>query len=261
MNASDAELPPCRICGGPLTFRFSSNVLGNITANYCECGHCRSLVVPHPTWLDRAYSTHLVPDPDQGALLRTLFIFRAIKRLTSSPTKLVPRRCRVLDFGCGYGLLLRMLSDAGHQVAGVDEYPRAIFCEDQVSKALPAGRRFDLVIASEVIEHLESPAKTLAELRNIVGEMGLFIITTELYVSGKHDASWHYLVPSHGQHITFYSAVGLRLLMERNGLDYLGSHKLLGQEFLFIFAPKNRRWLRWTWPLIAARQALGEAFS
>lgn len=260
-SPAGAGFPPCRICGGALVFKFSSTVLGHVAVDYCECRQCRSLIAPFPTWLDQAYSIRLSPDPDQGALLRTLFIYRAIRRLRSSPTKVIRRRCSALDFGCGYGFLLRLLSDDGHDVAGVDQYPRAIFCEDKVSRSLPEGRRFDLVIASEVVEHLTSPADTLRDLRSVVSDSGLVIITTELYVSGLHGASWHYLVPTHGQHVTFYSETGLRLLMERSGLEFVGSHKLFGQPFLFIFAPKTKRGIRWRWPLISARQAAGEAFS
>jgi SAM-dependent methyltransferase len=255
---TNTNLAACRICGGQVAFKFSAMVLGDTHADYHECERCRSLTVLRPTWMERAYALRLTPDPDQGALLRTLFIHRALRRLRSWPTRLVRRHGRVLDFGCGYGLLLRLLADDRHQVWGVDEYPRAIFCEDRVTRALPEQGQFDLVIASEVVEHLLDPMATVAALKKKVDEAGLLIITTELYVSGKHGADWHYLVPAHGQHVTFYSGDGLRGLMRRNGLQFVGSHRLFGQEFLFVFAPEQRRGLRWRWPLLAARQTLGE---
>lgn len=96
----------------------------------------------------------------------------------------------VLDVGCGSGDLLTAPLAAAHpevDVVGVDA--------DAVSLAhanarhgggnlcflpfpeLPRERRFDLVIASEVIEHVENPDEFLRELRGRLTDGGAILLT------------------------------------------------------------------------------------
>lgn len=75
---------PCRICGGTLDSAFTGAVLGDVPVTYSLCTRCGSLLLPDPHWLDRAYASHPVPDPDSGMLRRTLFINRALRRMRSA---------------------------------------------------------------------------------------------------------------------------------------------------------------------------------
>jgi len=100
---------------------------------------------------------------------------------------------RILDVGCGRGELARALADAGARVTGVDyssdaiaiaksthgAHPRLTFLEADVLE-YPFPERFDVVIASDLVEHLE-PAALDALLRRIAAlldESGLLIIHT-----------------------------------------------------------------------------------
>src|SRR5208283_4076625 len=96
---------PCRACGGRLLRAFDSVVLGDVPVVYGICEHCRSLMLPAPTWLDRAYSIKYVPHPDTGDLQRCLMVWRVTRRLRS--LGLLPPGARCLDFGVGKGILLR----------------------------------------------------------------------------------------------------------------------------------------------------------
>jgi SAM-dependent methyltransferase len=191
--------------------------MGEVDVAYAECPACGTLQLPDPHWLDRAYSRRPVPDPDWGALARGLFLRRIVRRLRACG--LLTRRPRALDYGAGKGLLVRSMLDLGFDAWGFDPYPAPVFAEARIGPELPAGP-FDFVLCSEVLEHSESPLELLGQLRDRLKETCLLLLTTELYQPGVHGADWHYLAPEHGQHITFYSARGLRLATEKSGLHW-----------------------------------------
>ncbi len=98
---------------------------------------------------------------------------------------------RVLDAGCGAGYGSAELAQAADSVVGVDRAPEAIgFAQanyglpnlrfEQAScDALPhPGGSFDLVVAFEVIEHLDHWREFLLEARRVLAPAGQFIIST-----------------------------------------------------------------------------------
>jgi SAM-dependent methyltransferase len=228
------------MCGGALKPAFSITVLGRHEASFHLCQACRSLVVPAPHWLEEAYGTSLVPDPDQGALARTLFIHRCIRRMRAGSIGLVPRRCRTLEFGAGRGFLLRLLLDEGKDAWGFDPYPIAILGEHRVRKEMPEGT-FDLITAIEVLEHTLDPVPTLRRLCERLEPEGLLLVSTELYDESLHGPEWIYLAPEHGQHITLFSAEGLRRVAEQAGLRWIGSLGWGDKPFAHLLVKANRR--------------------
>jgi SAM-dependent methyltransferase len=97
-------------------------------------------------------------------------------------------RPRVLDIGCAAGALLAELRDRGWDCAGVEicraeaEYARRERKLDVRSLGLEENRfsaaGFDAVLASHLIEHLNSPAAFVSEVRRILAPGGVFIVTT-----------------------------------------------------------------------------------
>ena len=97
------------------------------------------------------------------------------------------RELRVLDIGCGNGSQLAIpLADAGYQVTAVDPHepsiqhgrrlaPAVNFVQGVVTD-LPL-RRFDCVIISEVLEHLDVPENLLSMALPYLAESGILIIT------------------------------------------------------------------------------------
>jgi len=105
---------------------------------------------------------------------------------------------RVLDVGCGGGLLCEPLSRLGATVTGIDASDQAIAAakahavlsgleityECGAAEALlervdgVETRRFDAVIASEVIEHVTDPAAFLASLADLARPGGVVVLTT-----------------------------------------------------------------------------------
>jgi SAM-dependent methyltransferase len=92
----------------------------------------------------------------------------------------------VLDFGAGLGELVRLLREqpAFTEVAGIDLYPRPDELPDDVAwhqqdlnEPVDLGRRFDVVVCSEVIEHLENPRHVFRTLAALVRPGGTLVLT------------------------------------------------------------------------------------
>lgn len=100
---------------------------------------------------------------------------------------------RVLDIGCGGGLLSEPLARMGAEVTGIDPAPgnvdvarlhagragldidyRAVPAEDLVA----AGETFDVVLALEVVEHVADVGLFIRQAARLVGPGGLFVGST-----------------------------------------------------------------------------------
>jgi 2-polyprenyl-6-hydroxyphenyl methylase/3-demethylubiquinone-9 3-methyltransferase len=101
---------------------------------------------------------------------------------------------RVLDVGCGGGLLAESLARHGAQVCGIDLAPAMIEvanlhahesqlqidyrqCSAEALAASSAGP-FDLVTCMELIEHVPSPAALLAAIASLLRPGGELIVST-----------------------------------------------------------------------------------
>jgi len=161
----------------------------------------------------------------ESALEATHWWFRGRRRLFAAliRRKGVPAEARVLDLGTGCGSNLRMLQDLGmRRVIGIDRSQDAAgFASEKVfapvavgdARKLPFGRAaFDLVLATDVIEHVEDDVAALKEVLAVLRPGGAVLITVPAFPSlwGKQDEIAH--------HCRRYRRPGLRAAVAGAGL-------------------------------------------
>jgi SAM-dependent methyltransferase len=115
----------------------------------------------------------------------------------------LPPTPRILDAGCGTGRNLVEYATLG-EVEGVDMSERAVeFCHrrgfEGVRQAsleeLPfEDGRFDVITATDVIEHLDDDVAVLEELRRVAAPDGRLVLTVPAYqwLWTQHDESLHH---------------------------------------------------------------------
>jgi hypothetical protein len=232
----------CRLCAGDTAFCFKKKLLKKHNVSYLLCEQCGSLQTEYPYWLEEAYT----PENerfDTGAAYRSLqnaaFLFSLYHALAFD------RPLSVLDYGCGTGLLVRQLRDAGVEAFGYDAFtvPRYAvgFRKDEITKNT-------LVNLCEVAEHFVEPA---TEFRKIfTNRPPAVVIQTE--IMQQPDYNWNYLSSEMGQHVFFYSKRAIKLVADL----YNYSVYQLANYFLFLdleFTSLNRQHLLAKLASIAAK--------
>lgn len=114
--------------------------------------------------------------PHIGLRFRAKFILKEIK----NPSK-------ILDAGCGYGLLSFTLAKKGHKIYPIDNSEKRIefLIKNRLKNAKVMDIRnlqfpdefFDVVIISEVLEHIKNGEKVLSELTRVLKKDGIFLFT------------------------------------------------------------------------------------
>ena len=149
---------------------------------------------------------------------------------------------RVCDLGCGNGFMAGRLAELGFDVTGVDasesgiaiaqsNFPKATFHQALVDSTLRESKGledFDLVVSSDVIEHLYRPSDLIEASLSVLKPNGYLVIGTPyhgylknllLSLTGKMDA--HFTSLDDGGHIKFFSVKTLAELLKSHGFTDL----------------------------------------
>ena len=103
----------------------------------------------------------------------------------------VQQKCKFLDIGCGAGFLCNPMAAVGHEVVGIDLSPSSLNEAQKrdatkkvqyvvgAAEELPfPDKSFDVVSALDLLEHVENPAKVIAEASRVLRPGGLFFFHT-----------------------------------------------------------------------------------
>jgi 2-polyprenyl-6-hydroxyphenyl methylase/3-demethylubiquinone-9 3-methyltransferase len=106
-------------------------------------------------------------------------------------TELVGKNKKVLDLGCGGGLLSNTLAQAGHEVTGIDlsmnslreaqvrDTTQSVTYLCRAAEELPFEKNsFDVVTAMDLLEHVDHPKAVLEEAGRVLKSNGLFFFHT-----------------------------------------------------------------------------------
>jgi SAM-dependent methyltransferase len=138
------------------------------------------------------------------------------------------KAAKILDFGCGFGQILRALKTLGYSNAiGLDVEPAAIAYCDSVGLTVIDGnavnifggvaRKFDLVIMSHVLEHISKAEiiTLLAKVRALLtGTGALFVMVPN--AQSNTGAYWAY---EDFTHQTLFTAGSLYFVLRQAGFE------------------------------------------
>jgi SAM-dependent methyltransferase len=112
----------------------------------------------------------------------------------------------VLDIGCGYGYGSNLLSAKAKSVTGIDYHPPAVeyaqshyqaenlkYLRHNANEPLPfEDNSFDLVVSSEVLEHIERQEDLVREVKRVGRNSGCAIIKTPCSVMDPGNTNPHH---------------------------------------------------------------------
>jgi 2-polyprenyl-3-methyl-5-hydroxy-6-metoxy-1,4-benzoquinol methylase len=196
-------------------------------------------------------------------------------------------KTRVLDLGCGHGVFGAQLVKRGCPVTFADEeqgllpeianapFRRINLDRDDVT----ALGEYDLVICSNVLEHLAKPKQFLDSVHSILSPAGKLYLSWTNWLSpwGGHEFSpFHYLGATRGhliydkllkrkrKHTPFenlyptYIGEVLKMIRQSPGLAIIRAAPRYYTEFSFLIRiPILREFLTWNCALLLGRKASG----
>jgi 2-polyprenyl-3-methyl-5-hydroxy-6-metoxy-1,4-benzoquinol methylase len=190
----------CRICAGrlefaqrgdsteyePSVFRPSHHRVGGVGDLY----RCRDCGTVHQPSLPRGRELHDLyrAMSDEGYIREAEGRRRNARWLLDLLAEHVPGG-RLLEVGCGYGLLLDEARRRGYEVEGVELSAEAVryarerlglpvremALEDATLEAAADGERYDAVVAVDVLEHLDDPVAALDRLCALLAPGGALL--------------------------------------------------------------------------------------
>jgi SAM-dependent methyltransferase len=221
------QVPPCPVCGNERAIpRFAINALDRLG---------RFHPMPDPASVRALYPNEYYGEP--GTKFQPLV--ESLVRLVGARhiaflSRNLPPGARVLDVGCGRGVLLGALADRGFEVHGVEiseeaargADPRAeIRIASRLQDAGYAASHFDEVIIWHVFEHMADPAETLAEVHRILAPGGRVVIAVPNFESAQArwtGPAWFHLdLP---RHLYQFPLSALCALLRKTGFEVISEH-------------------------------------
>jgi len=170
----------CPICNEILTSNIPNSAF--YVCEKCEAAIRKEDDMPHKQ--HNIYNNEWVSGEEKKRLNTKVAHFRLRQINKLKKTKGIEK---ILDLGCGTGILVDLLATNGYIVDGVDssqpniDYARShkkgnYFLQD--IESFETGKKYDLIIASHLIEHLRTPNNFFRKVRTSIKNSGYLYLAT-----------------------------------------------------------------------------------
>ena len=229
----------CRICSGPLELRFRGTPGGPSPESFSPtyhgtgqhgdlfvCRECATVQQPSLPGGDALHGLYREMS-DQDYLVEEEGRRTTARRLLEQVGGYVAHGT-LLDVGCGHGVLLDEARKLGYQTTGLElssdaaRHAREAYGLDVHEVPLerfdPGGRRFDVVMLADVIEHLEDPVGALDRCYDLLADGGVLCVVTpdpSSRTAQLAGSKWWGYIPAH---MCLLPRKTLRELMAARGL-------------------------------------------
>ncbi|HEX8051451.1 MAG TPA: methyltransferase domain-containing protein [Thermoleophilaceae bacterium] len=247
----------CRVCAGALVLRHPGSAAAPDAESFspschtpgahgdlyacAECGTVQQPSLPPAAELAGLYremsdEAYLAEEPGRRATAR---------RLLDLIGEHVPAG-RLLDVGCGHGLLLDEARSRGYEVEGVElshsaaSYARDVLglpvAETPLEEVEPADEGFAAIVLADVLEHVEDPVAAIRRCRELLRPGGVLCVVTPdpgSRTARLAGARWWALLPAH---VCLVPRLTLRELLTAEGL-------VISDDVSFVRTFSARYWL------------------
>ena len=254
LDGSTLAVDPCPVCETTLaTASFAVEGIASPVVCCTECGLARFHPMLGPEALRDLYPDEYYGEPGVKfqPLVERLVRWVGDRHISFLSRGLAPG-ARVLDVGCGRGVLLGPLADRGFEAHGIElsaeaargADPRAeIRITDRLSDAGYPDAHFDEIVIWHVLEHLSDPRATVEEMRRILKPSGRLIVAVPNFESAQarwsRSAWFHLDLPRHVYQFPL-SALERMLLDVGFELDSAHHFSLRQNPFGWIQSAMNR---------------------
>jgi len=193
------EAPPCPICRETRArprFAVEGVAAPVIVCRRCGLGRFEPMLGAEE--IRSLYPSDYYGGPDAKFQPFVEWMVRAVgARHIAFLSRGLARGARVLDVGCGRGVILGPLADRGFEVHGIELSPEAARGADpraevrivpELAEASYPEAYFDEVVIWHVLEHLPDPRGTLEEVQRILKPHGRLIVAVPNFASAQ--ARW-----------------------------------------------------------------------
>ena len=250
---------PCPHPSADCEILFSAlDYIGGDQFQVARCRQCaQTVTVPVPADIGKYYPAGYYGDANGRRfpaamewLQEKMYSLRAARVLK----KLNRHQPRVLDIGCGRGLLLRAFRQQGCDVAGTEFSDGACrFAREVLKIPVRVGllselnfsdQSFDVVVMWHVLEHVSDPRPTLAEVSRILKPGGIFLVGVPDFGSPEArltKAGWFHLdMP---RHLSHHTRASLEKCLQNAGLRPAWASYLAPEYDCFSFVQSLLNWL------------------
>jgi hypothetical protein len=181
-------------------------ILNKYDIRYFSCKNCGFIQTETPYWLEEAYSSAIARS-DLGLIGRNI-------KFSNFCSALIPLffdpKSSFLDYGGGNGMFVRIMRDKGFDFYWHDKYAVNQFADGFDA---PADKKFSLLTAFEVFEHLPQPLEMIEEMFRYSKTI---IFSTRVLPHWKiMPDSWWYFTLDTGQHVSLYSMESLKFIARK----------------------------------------------